>query len=133
MTHHGNPKVILDVSAIPEEFFPKDVVYSIHRPVEEFCARNKDLDYNRIRRQPIGANHYLGSWERYNGRQDSRRSRATYDAKAFWQKEVDDGTRPWLKGLIRDMGQDKVIELLGSNYLLTGKSVDNGIDHPETS
>jgi hypothetical protein len=122
MSLHGNPKVILDVSAIPEEHFPKEVVYSIHRPVEEYCKRNTDLNYNRVRRQPIAANHYLGSWERYSGRQDSRRNRANYEAKAFSQREVDDGVRPWLTGFVNAMGKDMAGQLLGERYLSKDRS-----------
>ena len=118
MTLNGNPKAILDVSAIPERYFPKDVVFSIHRPVEELCQRNKDLDYEDLRRQPIAANHYLGSWERYSARMDQRRSRETYEAKVSWQQEVDDGIRGWLKGFVDSVGPKTATKLLGQKYLI---------------
>lgn len=116
MSVHGNPKVILDVAAIPDRFLP-DVVFSIHRPVTEFCSRNNDLSFSNFRKQPIAVNHYLGSWERYSGRLDKRRSRAKYDQKANQRRGKDDGVRPWLKGFVELMGQGKAIQLLGEDYL----------------
>lgn len=117
MSAHGNPKVILDVAAIPEEYFPKDVVYSIHRPVTAYCKRNKEVAFANFRKQPLGANHYLGSWERYSRRADKRRSRAVYDEKADQRRGKDDGVRPWLKGFVRVMGAKVATKLLGEEYL----------------
>ena len=117
MSFHGNPKVILDVSAIPEEHFPEDIVFSIHRPVQAFCHRNKEVAFTNFRKQPIAVNHYLGSWERYAGRNDKRRSRAVYDAKANVRRGKDDGNRLWLKGFVRTFGFDLARNLLGDFYI----------------
>lgn len=81
MTVNGNPKVIIDVSAIPESEFPRDLVFSIHRPIHSYCPRNSDLSYDSFHKQPVSTNHYLGSFERYSGRSDNRRSRTIYDRK----------------------------------------------------
>jgi hypothetical protein len=126
---HGNPKVILDVAAIPERFL-SDVVFSIHRPVMDICSRHVDLAFTSFRRQPIAVNHYLGSWERYSGRQDKRRSRAKYDTKANQRRGVDDGVRPWLKGFVDLVGIDLAVELLGETYVAnqTQRSVDVNIN-----
>ena len=123
MTLHGNPKVILDVAAIPEKYFP-DVVFSIHRPVPAFCHRNSDLTFTNFRRQPLAVNHYLGSWERYSARQDKRRGRAVYDAKANQQRGKDDGLRPWLQGFVREMGEVRAAKLLGKEYLASNTTDD---------
>ena len=117
MSNHGNPKVILDVSAIPAANFPDDIVYSIHRPVELFCNKNKDLTFTSFRKQPIAVNHYLGSWERYNARNDKRRSRQVYDAKANASRGKDDGVRKWLQGFVDTMGRETAASLLGKTYL----------------
>jgi hypothetical protein len=117
MTNHGNPKVILDVSAIPSTYFPDEIVYSIHRPVELFCNKNKDLTFTSFRKQPIAVNHYLGSWERYNARNDKRRSRQVYDAKASVSRGKDDGVRMWLQGFVETMGRETAASLLGKTYL----------------
>lgn len=117
MANHGNPKVILDVSAIPLTYFPDDIVYSIHRPVELFCNKNKELTFTSFRKQPIAVNHYLGSWERYSARSDKRRSRQVYDTKATASRGKDDGVRNWLLGFVETMGRDTVASLLGKAYL----------------
>lgn len=116
MTLHGNPKVIVDVAAIPEKYLP-EVVFSIHRPVAAFCHKNKDLTFTSFRKQPIAVNHYLGSWERYSGRDDRRRSRSVYDAKANQRRGQDDGVRPWLMGFVRELGYKTASKLLGKEYL----------------
>lgn len=117
MSYHGNPKVVIDVSAIPETSFSEDVVFSIHRPFQEFCKVNKDLDYTIYYRQPLAANHYLGSWERYSGRNDSRRSREVYESKAHVRGGVDHGIRNWLQGFRNAMGQRRTEQLLAGKYL----------------
>jgi hypothetical protein len=114
---HGHPKVILDVRAIPERYFRDEVVFSIHRPVQHYCPTNKDLAFTNYRKQPIAVNHYLGSWERYSGRNDKRRSREVYDVKAVVNRGSDDGVRPWLQGFVHHMGVSAASKLLGDGYL----------------
>ena len=116
-TLNGNPKVLLDLAAIPEQFFP-EVVFSIHRPVPRFCKKNSELAFSNYRKQPIAANHYLGSWERYSSKTDSRRSREVYDAKANMRKGHDDGVELWLRGFVNFFGPETAAKLLGKAYLL---------------
>jgi hypothetical protein len=126
----GNPKVIMDIAAMPQEYFASSnndqsedaaVVYSIHRPFENFCRKNSLLIYENYRNQPIAVNHYLGSWERYIGRKnDMRRSRQLYDAKAnltVGRHENDNGMRNWLYGFTSLVGTDKATKLLGKAHL----------------
>jgi hypothetical protein len=124
MTLNGNPKVIVDVAAIPEKHFRDEIVYSIHRPFRDFCPKNKDLVFSNFRKQPIAVNHYLGSWERYSGRNDKRRSRSVYDAKASVNRGKD-FLGPWLFGFVKAMGSDTASKLLGESHLAKpgGKSV----------
>ena len=117
MSFHGNPKVILDVSAIPEDRFPEDIVFSIHRPVQAYCHKNKDVAFTSFRKQPIAVNHYLGSWERYAGRNDKRRSREVYDTKSTVRRGKDDGNRLWLQGFVKTVGFDLARKLLGDFYI----------------
>jgi hypothetical protein len=115
----GRPKAILDVSAIPEEFMPVNMVHSIHKPIEKLCIQN-------VRYPPVSLNHYLGSWERYNARDDKRRSRAKYEEKASKvsaQPEEDDVTGLWLKGFVDYVGKGVAAELLGQTYLEKGNPV----------
>ena len=114
---HGNPKVILDVQAIPAKYFEETIVFSIHRPVREYCPKNSDLAFSNFRKQPIAVNHYLGSWERYSGRNDKRRSRDKYDLKATVNRGHDDGLRTWLHGFVESVGPINAAKLLGDQYL----------------
>ena len=116
MTINGNPKVLLDVASIPKWAF-HDIVFSIHRPLRQYCHVNSDLSFRNFRRQPIGVNHYLGAWERYSGRNDTRRSRELYDAKASVRRGMDDGLRLWLKGFCQNVGVDVAVALLGESYI----------------
>lgn len=125
MSFHGNPKVLLDVSAIPGNQFPEDLVFSIHRPVKSYCHRNDELAFTSFRKQPIAVNHFLGSWERYAGRNDKRRSRAKYDAKASVHRGTDDGSRLWLQGFLNTFGFDRARYLLGDYYVASDEFLKN--------
>ena len=113
---NGNPKVILDVAAIPHSLLSKDIVFSIHRPFKELCRRKDDIDYNNIDEHPLAVNHYLGSWERYNSRSDARRSSDLYKLKAQVNDAHDTVVSPWLDGFVHFMGKEKA-ELLLENHL----------------
>lgn len=118
---HGNPKVILDVAAIPSQFFdnPQRPVYSIHRPVPEYCPKNTDLAFTNFRKQPLAVNHYIGSWERYSGRNDKRRSKTVYDKKTDVAKRGrDDRTQTWLMGFVNSVGID-IAKILLKQYQRT--------------
>jgi Glycosyl transferase family 2 len=138
-TIRGNPKVIMDIAAMPAEYFEfnddeKDdaaaLVYSIHRPFANFCRKNSQLQYEEFRKQPIAVNHYLGSWERYAGRKnDKRRSRLVYDGKANLATIPDRPTDAaaadttvignWLAGFIATVGTDTAAKLLGKAHLVS--------------
>jgi hypothetical protein len=68
-------------------------------------------------------NSYLGSWERYAGRNDKRRSREVYNMKANVKRGKDDGVREWLQGFCHFVGHDVAAELLGSSYLTSNTSI----------
>ena len=74
---NGRPKVIMDLSGIPPKAnFLRDRVYSIHRPGLFLCRNMAGVNFEEKWKFPITVNHYLGSWARYNSRNDPRRSRA---------------------------------------------------------
>lgn len=117
--HGSNPKVILDVAAITSKFFnnPQRPVYSIHRPVPEYCPKNYELEYSNFQKHPLDVNHYIGSWERYSGRNDKRRSKIVYDKKVEAAKRGrDDGMQTWLLGFVNDIGID-IAKLLLKQYI----------------
>jgi hypothetical protein len=61
-------KVIVDVSRVEEHFLTP--VSSIHRPVEHYCKKRRL--HIRTTEQRLVIHHYLGTWEQYSFRDDSR-------------------------------------------------------------
>jgi len=105
-------KVIIDVSRVPwDDLVP---VESIHRPIKSLCPHRKM--YIRATDSVLIINHYLGSWEQYEYRQDARagdqRSRQQYTKL----KNVDAATNteilPWLQGFVRALGAKEAGQLL---------------------
>lgn len=117
---HGYPKVLVDVSKIPKRHLSKDIIYSIHRPFKKFCRGMGDVNYGDFEKFPITTNHYLGSWERYNARNDKRRSWDVYSQKANLTSGQDTWVDGWLDGFIENVGEEKAARLLGQNYLNAG-------------
>ena len=64
---NGFQKVIMDVSRIPsDDPMLKDHSFSVHRPSEALCQpESSQSEFNRLSRQPLMLNHYVGSWEHY--------------------------------------------------------------------
>jgi hypothetical protein len=114
---NGHPKVLVDLSKIPKHFLKNKVIYSIHRPFKQYCRGQEESDYNNYHKYPITANHYLGSWERYNARNDTRRSWDVYNERATLTDGEDAWVDGWLDGFIQDVGQDKAALVLGQRYL----------------
>lgn len=107
---NGKPKVIMDLSGAPPKaaFLSDGGVYSIHRPALHICRRDQEVLYSTPHKMPLTINHYVGSWERYNHRNDSRRSRSAYEAKAFVQAGKDDD---WIDGWVDSFVQEHGLEM----------------------
>ena len=71
------PKVIMDVSAIPEDdkMLTEGHSFSIHRPSQVLCRNQGQMDFHAVEYFPFTVNHYLGTYERFNARDDPRRNR----------------------------------------------------------
>lgn len=67
------PKAIMDVSGFPE-FDESKKAFSIHRPSIHLCRMQGQMNVKDWRRYPLTINHYLGSLERYQSREDTRRT-----------------------------------------------------------
>lgn len=69
-------------------------------------------------------NHYLGSWEAYSYRDDSRRGgERSYEGWAFKAREgeeTDDNIQPWVGGFVESHGPEKATELLEGAGLARG-------------
>lgn len=96
------PKVIVDLSAVNEtdEMF-QNKPFSIHRPSKKLCRFVDQIDFSKTEHFPLTVNHYLGSWERYASRTDSRRSRPAYESKAAVTDGRDDWVSTWLEGFLK--------------------------------
>lgn len=113
---NGLSKSILDVSRI--ERFPR--IQSLHRPIKEICSAPWKDEWS----SGLRINHYLGSWEAYSFRDDSRRGgERSYEGwvfKAMDADETDDNIRPWISGFVDTHGTDKATELLQGSGLPRG-------------
>ena len=113
---NAQPKVIVDVSlADDKEMFGqtrKGHVFSIHRPSKILCRKIDNLEFKRTGWYPLSVNHYLGSWERYNSRNDTRRNRRFYDAKANVSAGEDSSTAVWINGFVAVEGLERAMQLL---------------------
>jgi hypothetical protein len=67
------PKAIMDVSGFPP-FDESKKAFSIHRPSIHLCRMQGQMNVRDWRRYPLTINHYLGSLERYQAREDTRRT-----------------------------------------------------------
>jgi hypothetical protein len=101
----------MDVSLIDKEKSPNFM--SLHRPIKTIYKAPWHNDWE----SGLRINHYLGSWESYSFRDDSRRggerSREQWEYKAKTNgEETDDNIRPWLDGFVQAHGPNKANELL---------------------
>ena len=110
---HG--KTMVDLSTLTEADIPKrDRV--VHRPIYSACPKSTHASYKD---SPIGLHHYIGSWERFNARDDARngvKNRRNYET---WKSTAnrndggaDDEIRPWFKGFISSVGEENAKLLL---------------------
>jgi hypothetical protein len=116
---NSQPKVIIDVSAVSQKDEMLRKPFSIHRPSRRGCPGVAKLSFSQLQRYPITVNHYVGSWDRYNSRNDTRRSRRTYEKKAFVQDGYDNWITPWLDGFIETHGLNLTRELLAEYVVST--------------
>ena len=123
---------------------------NVSAPADQtICRGQGESDYGDFNKYPITANHYLGSWDRYNARNDARRSREVshfvvldswqlfvctfcssrrfdcfsqlYDVKAKVKHGQDQWVEGWLNGFIKTVGNDRAVRLLGQRYLKTSE------------
>jgi len=117
---NGHPKIIVDVSVVPkkDQMFSHRMrrkrhnMFTIHQPSAKLC-RERAL-FPSTAEYPLSVNHYLGSWELYNARNDTRRNATIYDAKANVQEGQDRWIMPWLSGFVETVGREKAKLLLES-------------------
>ena len=110
-TKNALGKVIIDVSRVDIKRSP--YFMSLHRPIKSICSAPWHNDWS----SGLRINHYLGSWESYSFRDDSRRggerSWEQWEYKATTIDELtDDNIRPWVSGLVETHGAETATEML---------------------
>ena len=124
---NGKPKTILDLSGLPPlaSFLQSTTgAFSIHRPAVYLCQSDRNVHLEKPHKFPLTIQHYIGSWERYNHRDDARRSRAMYESKALVDAAKDDG---WIDGWVANFVQTHgmlVSQRLLSEYMIQTSSTE---------
>jgi hypothetical protein len=114
-------KAMMDVSQVdPFELQAANV--NIHVPLKSACG--KDSLWIQNKNALFVVHHYVGTLEQWTFRQDPRkttsngtRSNTTISREQFHQqlafdKNTDDSIRPWLQGLVDELGYNKTRQLL---------------------
>ena len=109
---NGLGKTIINVQSLGPHF--PLVVRGVHRPIVEVCGSPFRKDSIS---SPFRINHYLGSWEAYSFRDDSRKGgERSFEAWQFKNTNCDaernDIASAWLKGFMADVGAEKAWRLL---------------------
>ena len=77
---NGYPKVIMDIRSLVsknDSMLHEPYVFNPHQPSKTSCKRMTMYNnFNSVKLHPLALHHYIGSWERYNSRNDTRRNRA---------------------------------------------------------
>jgi hypothetical protein len=110
-TKNALGKVLIDVSRVNVKDSP--YFMSLHRPIKSICSPPWHNDWE----VGLRINHYLGSWESYSFRDDSRRggerSREAWEYKATTLgDQTDDNIRPWVSGFVQAHGRDDAVAVL---------------------
>jgi Glycosyltransferase family 92 len=102
-------KVLVDVSRLPPDSLAKKPKSS-HRPFPE-CPKPLVPFETAL----FHLNHYLGDWARYNSRQDSRRSRAAFEERAYFSHGTtcEMKMNEWVTRLLENFGVNRTRVLLG--------------------
>lgn len=132
--HNAQPKTLVDVSRVPAHDELWQQAFSIHRPSKVLCRRIEQLNLRTPNRYPLAVFHYLGTWERYVARNDTRRSRRVYDAKAAAGAggRPEDSMEDWFDGWVHDVGIETARYLLRDYFRYPGNSVTNASRYYDT-
>jgi hypothetical protein len=100
---------------------------TVHRPVVSLCPLSKG---DHLLRSPFLIHHYMGSWEAYSYRDDSRRGKgrtyANYLEKSQQGDEYENKMPQWLPAFVKSVGEERATALLSNagldpNYNATFK------------
>jgi hypothetical protein len=116
-TRNFQQKVILDLREFPaDDELWSDHVNSVHRPSRKLCPN--ETDQGHWQETALAAFHYLGSWERYNARQDLRRNKKRYRERSNLTFGVESGwIDQWLPKFVEHVGMETAANVL-QNYIV---------------
>lgn len=125
----GYQKAMMDVAALPSNhsiFYEKKVV-SVHRPLlrgpNDCTNLTTSPDVFDVDMYPLTVNHYIGSLERYMGRNDTRRHASIWKKKRDMVGDGDDTwILSWLQSFVDKHGLEKVSQVLGDYHTKQYKS-----------
>ena len=105
-------KVFMDVSKLSDNTISRQPK-NIHRPYKAECRHS----YVAFPESLFYVNHYLGSWERYNSRQDGRRNKEEWEKRAFITSSSSChlGLYRWFDHFVELVGMERAMFLLGEN------------------
>lgn len=104
-------KVMLDVSRLSNETI-QSTPRNIHRPYKPECGPGA---VGNFAESVFYLNHYIGSWERYDSRQDSRRNRLEWELRAHLTSgnSCTQGVHEWFPMFLDLVGEERARYLLG--------------------
>jgi len=110
--HFG--KVIVDLSRIKTAQITKNMT-NIHQPVPSECH---SFPFRPYETGIFRVQHYIGSWEAYSGKNDSRRSKERFELFDSVNEGSDYQLQSWLVKLVEKIGVAKSKELLEHTGLI---------------
>lgn len=108
---NGLTKVFINLSQVPISLIKPENIHSIHRPFIGACPdhnTNAESYYSSLFR----VNHYLGSWEEFNERDDKRRNKNIFETKANVNEGPSYDAVPWLQSFVDTVGTKNAKSLL---------------------
>jgi hypothetical protein len=106
-------KVMLNLSRLSNETIHR-TPKNIHRPYKPECGPGA---VGNFAESLFYLNHYIGSWERYDSRQDSRRNRVEWELRAHLTDDTscEHGAHAWFPRFLDLVGEERAQFLLGGN------------------
>ncbi len=104
-------KVMINLSRLSDETVGS-TPRNIHRPYKPECKAGASGNFAH---SSFYLNHYIGSWERYNSREDSRRNREEWERRAHLTAgdSCEHAVYNWFPRFLEIVGEERAQYLLG--------------------
>eukprot|EP00588_Corethron_pennatum_P008722 CAMPEP_0194273572 /NCGR_PEP_ID=MMETSP0169-20130528/6882_1 /TAXON_ID=218684 /ORGANISM="Corethron pennatum, Strain L29A3" /LENGTH=454 /DNA_ID=CAMNT_0039016563 /DNA_START=265 /DNA_END=1632 /DNA_ORIENTATION=+ len=112
-------KTFMDVSRLSKKL---ELVSNVHALANTSVI---EADFHPYQDSMFRVHHYLGSWESYSYRVDSRRSKVMYDGvNNLKEYDEDYDIRPWLEAFVEEYGENMSDEVHLGDPLGAGADLD---------